>query len=112
MAIPSGEKLSGFGREMFTIPIDDELDARFFCPICVSITLSEKDREIHSCPFSSNVNKAGPLSSPVEYSVIFSDCISKRAILFPVISANHKLLPSGDKTMPIGPELFVGICQS
>src|SRR5438105_1675876 len=110
MAIPNGANLSGFGTDILTIPTD-ELDTRLF-PICVSIMLSEKDRVTHSCPFLSNVNKVGPLFSPEKYSTIFLDCMSYRAMLFPVISVIHKLFPSGDKTIPIGPEFFVGTCQS
>jgi hypothetical protein len=63
-------------------------------------------------PVLSKVRSVGLLSSPVGYSKILFDSISRLDILFPVISVNHTFLPSGDRVIPMGPEFGVGILKS
>src|SRR5688500_11563262 len=72
----------------------------------------EYDCVTHNVPMLSKVRRVGPLSFPVGYSKILFDSIFRLAILFPVISVNHMLLPSGDKVIPIGPEFGVGMLTS
>src|SRR5437867_1270140 len=108
--MPNGEKKSGLSKEIVYIPL-------LFIPGNSNQGSTFKmllayERVIHKTPLLSKVRSVGPLLSPVGYSVIFLDSISRLPILFPIISVNHRAFLSGEKASPIIPELFVGIDNS
>src|SRR6266498_5309469 len=105
--MPNGEKKSGFAKEIGYIPL-------LFIPGISNQGSTLKmlfayERVIHKTPLESKVRSVGPLLSPVGYSVIFLDAISRLPILFPIISVNHTTFLSGENASPIIPESLVGI---
>jgi hypothetical protein len=102
--------VSGFERVIVDIPTDLMLGTSAI--VSTRKILREYDNVTQSIPLLSNVRRVGPLFSSIGYSRILFDSISRFAILSPVISANHILLLSGDKTIPIGPDCGVGILIS
>src|SRR5437867_6291511 len=92
--MPNGEKKSGFAKEIGYIPL-------LFIPGTSNQGSTTKmlfayERVIHKMPLESKVRSVGPLLSPVGYSVILLDAISRLPILFPIISVNHTTFLSGE----------------
>ena len=108
--MPNGENISGLSNLISDIPL--ALLSGISNQGCTFNMLFEYDKVTHNSPFISNDNSVGPVKSPVGYSVILFELISKLPILFPIISANQMVLLSGESSRPIIPELFVGILMS